>query len=280
MKHILFPTDFSEAADNAFIYALEMADRLGAKITTIHIYHLPDVRAAHVPNMLREIYESITLESFENYRDNVPHLRQIAEERNKAHLQIQHMMVESGRAGLVGKLVKTARDIHAGMIIMGTTGASGLKEIFLGSVAAEILENAPCPVLAVPLKARFDGHLDNILVTTDYEESEVEAIRFVLDFAATYGAKVTCLHVDVSHTEVFTGKMEKFKQQFTPYKNLSFEVIDHTSIEKGIAEFANDHKVDILAMQIHKRTFLQELFSYSVTKRMAYHLKVPILALK
>ena len=280
MKRILFPTDFSEAADNAFLYALEIADFFGADITTVHIYSLPEVRAAHLPNTIRQVYESVTLERFSNYKDNIPHLHEIAETHNKTHLHIHHMMVEAQGWKVEKRILQAARNEKADMIIMGTTGASGLKEIFLGSIAAEVLENAECPVLAVPQKAKYDGKLNHIAVTTDYQQDEIGTVLKVLSFARETGAQVTCIHVDTSHTEVFTHRMDEFAAKFKDDNDVNYVVLEGTSIETAVADYVEENNVDILAMHTHKRNFLQEFFSYSLSKRMAYHLKVPILAIQ
>lgn len=278
MQKILFPTDFSAAADHAFIYALKVAEHLKAEINTVHVYHLPYIQAGNLPRTLREVYDSIVIETFENYRSNVPHLRKIADEHGLSHITIKHAMVESKR-DVVSTLLNFAERGAYDFIIMGTTGASGLKEIFLGSVAAEMLENASCPVMAVPEKAVFDGHLDKILMTTEFAENEKIAFRRVLDFADSFGAHVSCAHVDTGHTERYTHRMDKLRNDFTGVKNLSFEVIDATNVERALAEYIERNGIDILAMLTHKRNFIQELFTYSLTKKMANHLKVPVLAL-
>jgi len=75
MKKILFPTDFSEASINAFIYALKLADSIKGEIITLHVYDLPQVGYSNVPGVLNEIYDLIELGNFENYKDQVPFLR-------------------------------------------------------------------------------------------------------------------------------------------------------------------------------------------------------------
>ena len=72
MKKILYPTDFSETAENAFIFALQIADHLGASIITIHAFDKPDISNFNVPDTLMEVYDSIDLDVFENYEDEVP----------------------------------------------------------------------------------------------------------------------------------------------------------------------------------------------------------------
>ena len=69
MKKILYPTDFSPTAENAYIFALQIADHLGASIITLHAFNRPDVSNFNLPDMLKEVYDSIDLDAFENYED-------------------------------------------------------------------------------------------------------------------------------------------------------------------------------------------------------------------
>ncbi len=276
---ILFPTDFSEAADRAFIYALNVADRIGGEITTVHVYDVPHVRAAHLPHTMSKVYDSIALEQFENYKDHIPHLREIATENNMGHISVNHSMVEISKHGIVQTIVNAGRKAKADFLVMGTTGASGLKEAFLGSFAAEVLENAMAPVLAVPVRAEFDGLLDTIAFATEYREEDADALRSTINFAKLLDAKVLCVHVDTSHTEAYTKRMEAFMDKFKDTESLVWEVVDNVSVEEGLVDFVDNNEVDILAMYIKKRNFIEELFTYSLTKKMANHLAVPVFGL-
>ncbi|MEL6143627.1 MAG: universal stress protein, partial [Bacteroidota bacterium] len=138
MQRILFPTDFSDAANHAFSYALRVAQVLNAKIIVFHAYEMPSLGRA-LPHTLAEFYESIKLEEFKNYEDNIPVLEKVAKELNLTEINVQYVM-EGGipKSAIIRQAKKDAVDL----IIMGTTGASGFKEVFLGSVAGEVMENA------------------------------------------------------------------------------------------------------------------------------------------
>ncbi len=276
MKKILFPTDFSAAADHAFIYALKLAKKIGASITTVHCYELPTIKSNHLPHTSRGLYESMSLEEFENYKDNVPHLSEIAKRAGLQDVRINHVMQE-GEA--IYNILRIAKKEEPDMIVMGTTGASGLKKIFLGSVAAEVMENAPCPVLAVPLKAEFDGKMDRVAFTTEFKDEEAKALSWLNRWPGTMDASIYCVHVDMRHTEDLTHRMDPFKSNFAGSNNLHFEVIDHTFFEAAIVKFLDEKQIELLAMVIHQRNFFKELFNYSFTKNLAYHLATPILAI-
>ena len=276
MKKILFPTDFSDAANQAFIYALKIAKSLKAEIITLHVYQLPDVNAVQLPNTMKEIYDSIDLEAFENYRDEIPFLRKMAASNELDDVPVSNIL-ETGET--IPVILKTAKSINADMIVMGTKGAGKLKEIFIGTVAGEVLENASCPVLAVPVNASFDRTIDKIAVTSDYTDEDLNALKKVLAWAQLFDATVHCVHVDTSQTENTSHQMDAFKEKIGPNDRLKFVVLEETDMEKSLAHFVEDNEIDILAMLTHKRSFFEELFHNIHAKSMSYHLKVPILSI-
>jgi nucleotide-binding universal stress UspA family protein len=279
MPRILFPTDFSDAANNAFIYALRVADRLNADLLALHVYHIPVIKKASLPHTLLEFYEQIEEEEFKDFQDNLPILHEIAEADNRSHVALRSVLVKSEDA--VRAIVATAEKEDADMIIMGTKGATGLKEIFIGSVAGEVMENANIPVLAVPEDAEFDGKIDNIAVTTEFKSEEIAAIRRVVDFAARFEAKVSCVNVDLAHTEAFLNRAEAFEQTLEiEYPQFEIQILEGTNIRTAISQFMKAANMDMLAMVTHRRNFFQELFRFSRAKEMAYHLNTPILSIQ
>lgn len=277
MIKILFPTDFSEAANRAFIYALQFADKINAEIHTLHVIPEPRVKGAHLPNTMKEIAESIKAEEFEEYQKHIPQLREIAVENGFTNLQLKHNMIFGDP---VIRINQEAKKLEVDLIVMGTKGAGWLKEIFLGSIAGEVLENAPCATLAIPIDAEFDGVIDKIAFTTNYEAKEILAIKNLMRFANFFKANVYCIHVDTSHTEGLTNKMEQFKTLVPAHENLHFVTIDGLRLEESLIKFVEENNIDILAMMTHKRNFIEELFNYSRTKKLSYHSKIPILSVR
>jgi len=276
MKKILFPTDFSEMSTKAFIYALKLADKTGAGITTLHVYKKPQIGAHHLPSTMQSFFETFDWHEFESYKRALPPLRKIAEENNLTNVEMVHVMREGEK--LIETIIDVAREDESDMIVMSTSGAEGLKEIFLGSFAGEVLENAHIPVLAVPKDATFDGHLNNIAFTISYKEEEKLALKKVLELRQWFDFELHCINVDTAHVEFHNKRMDQIKEEFGSYDKIHFVVLEGTDMFKVLTEYMDEKEIDILAMTTHKRTFLQELFEYSRTKYLAYHSKVPILS--
>jgi nucleotide-binding universal stress UspA family protein len=277
MVTILFPTDFSDAATRAFIYALKLADKLNARIVTLHAFDRPNISdLPHLSPALEDFYRSIDLQEFENYQTVIPVLRKIQEDYGLLHVPVNHTIIEGDTIKVILRQVSVE---EADFIVMGTTGARGLKEILLGSVAGEVLENASCPVLAIPEQAIFDGELNTIAFTTSFRPEEVEGLHKLQKMFSVFAPTIHVVHVDLAHTEDFTHRMDNFAKQFDPQANLHFHTLDGTAVEPVLTQFFDERGVDVVAMVTKKRGFFQELFHYSKTKSMSYHSHTPVLSL-
>jgi nucleotide-binding universal stress UspA family protein len=277
MKKILFPTDFSETADRAFVYALNLAKKIGASISTLHVWQPVAMADSYSSLPYDQIYEMLDLANFENFKDEIPHLRKLASKHGLEDVEVNHIL-ESGLTE--STIIEVANKEAVDLIVMGTQGASGLKEIFVGSVTGEVMENAHCPVVGVPFKGSFGASIQDIVFTVSFEEEEAQALKKVLDFANVFGSQVHCLHVDVSHTHDLTQGMNAWKERFADNKNIQFEVIDGTSVVNSVLSYVEKNDIDMVAMLTHKRSFFQELFTLSYTKKLAYHAHKPLLALQ
>ena len=276
MKKILFPTDFSPAAETAFVYALNLAKALKAEITTLHVYQLPDVNTGHLPITLSNIYHSIELEAFENYRDSVPELRKIAQDHNLENIPVNHVLVE-GKP--IPNIISTAKKENVDLIVMGTKGATGLKEVFVGSVAGEIMEKANCLVLGIPENSVFDGAINKIAMTTNLGVEDEKTFSRISRFASFFNSELHCIHINSNPKINAENNMAAWKSSLIlPGEKTIFKVLESTHMESVISTYLLENKIDILVMVTHQRNFFQELFRYSRAKKMSYHLDTPVLA--
>jgi nucleotide-binding universal stress UspA family protein len=273
MKKILFPTDFSETANNAFVYALEMAKSIDAEVIVLHVYDLPSVSFGEVPVTLVEIYDSIELNNFENFRDQIPHLRKIAEKYELGNVKMSHVLRH-------GDLVRIMKEIcveeHIDMIVMGTKGASGFQEMFLGSNTGNAIVNVPVTLLSIPDKAKFKK-IKYIGFTTTFNDQDRIALHRVIAIAKKFNSKVKCLAVRTHKFGVTEEGIEYWKSEF---KNepVEFFVIPHDDVKETILDFVEHQEIDILSMVTQKRNFFEELFTHSLTQKLSYHIETPILA--
>jgi nucleotide-binding universal stress UspA family protein len=154
MKKILYPTDFSDTAENAFLYALQVADTLGASVITLHAFDRPDISNFNLPGVLRDVYDSIDLDEFENYEDEIPLLR----------ISPPIMDIITYPWCMYWKKVRRFQPycglpirikLHDLMIVMGATGAGRMESFFFGTISGKVLEEAHCPVIVNSLRSKI-----------------------------------------------------------------------------------------------------------------------------
>ena len=273
MKQILFPTDFSEAANTAFIYALRFADSFDAELVILHVYDLPIVETPPMPESTKEIFDIVEMNQFESFREQLPELHRMAQHRNLGHVRMRNMLLYGD---LIYNINKVCADEPIDLVVMGTTGATGLKETFIGSATASVIANSKVPVLAIPAEAEYKT-ITNIAFTTQYKDKDNNALRNALEIARKFGAHVQCLYIrNADDPEDIEERINEWKLFYRDDKIDFFNIAgDH--IEQTILDFIENQHVGMLVMRTHKRGFFESLFHRSLTKKMAYHTRVPLL---
>ena len=274
---ILFPTDYSNAAENAFLYALKVAEHLGASISVMHAFE-----GALVMSWTEEFFsstermDSVTIDEFEKYKIQVQLLKRLAKENNLDHIQVNYALREVPES-VVQSILDEAKEHEMDLVIIGTTGAKGLKELFFGSVASRVMQAAHCPVLIVPDTANYDG-IEKIGLTLEYKPGEMELVKKALEFTRKLGAQLKCLHVDAFDPNKKKTRLAEFSAAFAYDTDISFHTRYDLDIELGILEYMKSNQIDIIIMEMLEESHLKELFSYSIAKRVAYHSDIPLLA--
>ncbi len=273
MKKILFPTDFSQTANNAFVYALQFAESIGAEIITLHVYELPQVDYIQVPVYLLDIYEVTELSNFENYKHHIPVLREIAEKNGLGHIKISNVL-ESGN--LIDSIHRITDQEVIDYIVMGTKGAQGLASTFLGSVTEKVMHHSKSVVLAIPEGCAYE-RASHILFTTKFKAEDRPLLDKVIALAIAFKSRITCLYVENSDN---TGQrdIEAWKQGIA-YEKMDFHITRSEDVEGEILHFIASHQINMIAMPKHHKGFFEGMFHTSLTKKLAFHLKIPILAL-
>lgn len=274
MKKILFPTDFSDVSNNAFIYALKLADNIKAEIITLHVYDLPMIDNEGFPNYLLELYDVVEVGQFENYKGQIPVLRDIAERHHLEHIKLSHQLM---MGDLVGTIKEICKKENVDYVVMGTKGASGLKETFLGSTAGNVIADTDAFVLAIPEHCEYHS-IKNIAFTSRFKDKDRKALHKIIKIAKGFNAQVHCLYVKTSHSDVKQVTMRDWEFVFSDY-DVQFHVIENEHVKDTILNFTDNEKIDLLAMLHYKKSFLEELFHHSLTKKIAHHIQIPILAL-
>jgi nucleotide-binding universal stress UspA family protein len=274
MKKILFPTDFSSISNNAFIYALKLADAIGAEIITLHVYNLPSAAYVDVSAYLEESHQISELNNLERYKEELAELRAIAEKNHLDHIQINNILNEGDLVAIISKLTK---EKNIDFVVMGTKGATKIKDVFLGTMTIKVMNETQSIVLAIPEDCQFVP-VKKILFITQYKLDDIPTLKKINAFAQLFHSHIDCLNVKMPHTVYKDDFVVDFENIFKE-EDITFHSLLNQDIEGVILDFIDFNKVNLVAMHIHHKNLFERLFQNSLSKKLTYHVNIPILAL-
>ncbi|HYU16809.1 MAG TPA: universal stress protein [Candidatus Acidoferrum sp.] len=191
-KKIIVGVDFSPEADLAARQAIEIARHTGGEVVLVHagdtveLPALGDGASASAREAF-EVYRSRLALALATHREQLSALR----ERLSGQGPIVSQVLNEGFPDAA--LCEVAEKMHAGLVVVGTHGRTGLRWFFLGSVAAQVIRMCPTDVLVARREGTGRGGFRRILVATDFSPTAERALDRALDLAAV-GAEVDVVH--------------------------------------------------------------------------------------
>jgi nucleotide-binding universal stress UspA family protein len=274
MKKILFPTDFSDAAHNAFVHALKWAKLVQGELVLLHSFELPIYDNQFFPENYIAIYDSVELSEFEMFKDEIPKLRAIAEKEHLDKIKMSHRLKQGD---LVSNIKESIKEESIDYVVMGTSGATGWESFFMGTNASSIITDAGIPVYCVPSDAPFQK-IDTIGFTTRFRPKDKKALQTVLQLAHKAKANVKCLYVKTSNSDISNATIAEWKEEFKS-EPIDFYIIEDDDVQVIITDFIMYKEIDVLIMLPYKRGFFEGLFHTSLTKKLATDFEIPILSI-
>jgi nucleotide-binding universal stress UspA family protein len=286
IRRILVPVDFSYHAENAAVYALQLAAQFKADIKLVNAYLDPlgspssylESFAYHLN--LDEIISEVEMETEMSLESLSLRLKKLIKQRSIKGVNISY---ELYKGNSVDVILNYAEEFKAGLIIMGTRGAEleGLKS--LGSITAEILSKAQIPVVAIP--KGYDAWEFNppkrILYATNFDNTDYSALRKLVSLVKPFDAKIYCVHAslnkDDSLSEMQMRKIKNYMFDTMDSYKLECGVLNTSDLHQGMQIFIDQNDIDLIAVTHHKRSFLFRLFEPSIAKKFLFQTKIPLL---
>ena len=138
-SRILVPVDGSDNSHRALDAALFLSEKLGAKVTAIHV--MEDVPVLHIESekLLRELLDAYK-------KENLLVLSKCSEIATEKGLTIDTKLLQGNpSSAILDFCEKEKHDI----IVMGSRGMGKFKELVLGSVSSKVLHHSSCPVMII-----------------------------------------------------------------------------------------------------------------------------------
>lgn len=268
MKTILVPTDFSTAARNAAEYAVHLAKEIRANVILLHVYHVP-----------------IPISEMELVSVNPEDLQK----ENEALLQSELELLSKNAGVEVTCRIKTGFAMDeiveegnkASLIVMGMKGAGKLSEVLMGSITTATLRQANTPVLVIPEGVKYKHPKKIVLACDSDAQTDVHALDVLKALMKEFGSKIYVVNVKQKGEYV---SMEKAAAELNLESKLNdvehiYYFPEKEDLIDGINQFVQEQKADMVAIIPHRYKLMERLFHKSISKKMAFHSGVPLLAL-
>lgn len=269
MKNILVPTDFSLAAENAFEFAVALAHKQHRGVTLLHVYR-PPVEMTY-PVLVPPLDEPEGLRNFF-----------FGERLQKTNINGVPITYEISVGFIVDTLIGYSKEENIDFIVMGTQEEHSVLEGIFGSIVTDAVQGAFCPVLVVPDGAQFTD-FDRILYATDANAAEEKPIQEVVQIAARFGAEVHFVNVNHNLDQaeaVIERLIHSIGQENTHAIAFHIATVDTGDrFSEAINAYAEQNKIDLVAMSTRHRGFFEGMFHRSSTKAFALETELPFMVI-
>lgn len=265
MKTILIATDFSPVSDNVVNYAIQFTENLDAKIILLNVGFLPTV-PSEVPQVIPidEIIEGSKIQ-----------LEAIKKRMNSSFQKPKEIHCEA-RIGFVSdEIMGCIQDFKVDLVIVGIQAVDLLSERLFGSNSTALIEKSPVPVLVIPEKSTFNG-VRRIALACENLDFKNDVITKLDFFLKSFDAE---LHVvNVAETSGQNVSEVMVKSLFNEVEHI-YHPLQNTDVITEIQLFLEDNAIDMIVTIPQHHGFFYRLFNESKTKKLAFHVHKPLLAI-
>ena len=273
MKRILVPTDFSKCASSAVDMANSIAKSTGAELHFLHIAAVPV--------------------DWYNMTDGEKRYPEVTKEINHCQSQLDVMVTETNASG--GKAVKFlvfnqnyrgilehVKENQIDLVVMGSKGATGLKEMLIGSNTQKIVRLSPVPVLVVKESPTGVPKIDNLVFVSDFNEVMMDQFKNFVEYARLLKTKLSLLFINTpeNFTDSLTTKIQMGNYAMhAPGIIENTYVFNHFDFLRGLDIFCKENHIGAIGMITHGGGTGMHLFNASLTEKVVNHTKLPVLTM-
>jgi nucleotide-binding universal stress UspA family protein len=273
MKKILVPTDFSGQADYALHVASQLAKRHRCEIYLLHMLELPineiDALSSHSDLPEAMFYMKLARKRFDEVLEK-PFLKNL-----KVHEIVKFHQAFDG-------IIDTCKEYKIDLIIMGSHGVSGFKEMFIGSNTEKVVRTSDIPVLVIK-NYHKTFKVNNFIYASDFTEENKEPFKKAMKFAKLVDATMHLLMINTPNKFLTTDEADSRMQDFMKgvrFKNYTINIYNDYTIEKGILNFAHHIDAGLIGMSTHGRKGIAHFFNGSISEDLVNHAKRPVITFK
>ena len=276
MKTILVPVDFSEHSEYALEVAASIAKKQNAEIIVVHMMglsesHLTKDEKQEVFNAI--YFMKLTRQRFEKFLD-------------KDYLKDIEVTQAVKTHKVFSEINDVAEEFEADLIVMGSQGTAGVKEVFVGSNTEKVVRTSNCPVLVI--KERISNFkIEKAVFVTDFELDTLTSFMKARTFFKAFNVVPKILFINIPEKFLSTKEMKLKAYNFLidvgmDNKKFKEDIIFYNdySAEKGIFNYCNEEDIDAVAIPTHGRKGIGHFFYGSIGEDVANHANIPVVTFK
>lgn len=271
-KNILLPTDFSDNAWSAAVYALKLYANEECKFYFLHSLKMKISTMSSISNKLLNTMS-------DNAMKDLKELKEMAVNSN-ANANHEFEILLSSFS--LDDAIDSALDKHhIDLVVMGTKGATGAKEFLFGSNTVNIIKKVSrCPVLIVPDEFDFEEP-KQIAFSTGFNRFYDQEILPLKRLAELYNSKIRIVHINKEEklTKLQDYNYTMLKTYLKNYEYSFHWMPDYAKKNQEINDFIEELNIDILVMINYKHSFIESLVKEPIIKKIGFHPTVPFLVI-
>ena len=275
MKKILLPTDFSDNSFEAIRYALLTYKDVKCTFYLLHTYNPPVYQTEFILGSPSLVELTNILEETATIKLEQLKLQLVNQYSNSNHTFILRTAFNT----LQNEISELTAAENLDLVVMGTKGATGAKEILFGSNTVHVIKKSKCPVIAIPPNFEYEVPKE-ILFPTDFEINYTKKqMQPLLLIARQHKSQINVLHVRQA-VELNIVQKENKKQLDRLLVNMAvFHSVADNEIIPAVNQFQEKTKINLLVMIQNKHTFIERLFIEPVIKKIGFHITIPFLVI-
>jgi nucleotide-binding universal stress UspA family protein len=274
MKKILVPIDFSEESLNAFDLAIQIGRKTGTEVFALHVLEGHNEQHFNVTGeMDLSGSQADNIYFIELFRKTKKKLTDLIEKIEYNDISL-FGLIKTGN--IYKRISEIITDEHIDLVVMGSKGSSGIKELLLGSNAEKVIRHVQCPVLTVKEKTDLSS-VKKMAFATDLSDVQIFLVEKLKKFVKVLDLELVLLKINTHH-HLPPDKAEIHQQLFEyahkfHLEDADLQVYDDDYIEEGVVRFAEEEHLDIIALGTHGRTGMAHIIAGSVAENIANHAK-------
>ncbi len=270
MAHVLIPTDFSSNSLNAAKYAINLYGAKGNVFTILNCYMMPRGTAS----TMWSIDDMLAKESVEGTTDFADRLK---EELTDLDPMLEVITEHGDLPNVINRFMDDEDPPE--LVVMGTQGASGLKEVLMGSNTADVIKRSEIPVLAVPQDATYSVP-KKIIVADDGGPVSEATINVLQRIARDSSAELMIVRVLKGTDPKPEGPIGSAYDALLKEIPHTHHYISGENVINALSDMVGAGKVDLVVLLHRHRGLFEQLFHRSTATKLAMHTHVPMLVLQ